>query len=170
MIQRIALITAYVLSIPAATWAVERFGVVPIGFGFYAPAAVYVVGLTLVLRDLIQRIAGKRVAVALIVVGALLSALISPALALASGVAFLISELVDLAVYTGLQRARVGLYAAIVGSNVVSAGVDSVIFLTIAFGNLEFLPGQWIGKLAATVLAVAVLAAFRYERRVPATA
>lgn len=163
----IALALAYVASIVAATWAVEAFGVVPIGLGYSAPAAVYVVGLTLVLRDLLQRAAGKKITIALIVVGALLSALISPVLALASATAFLVSELVDLLLYSALAGRGVNLYGAIVGSNIVGALVDSVIFLTIAFGSLQFLPGQWLGKLLATAVAVAILASLHRRAYAP---
>jgi hypothetical protein len=45
-----ALLAAYIATIPAANWAVTRFGVVPVGFGLLAPAGVYAVGIALVLR------------------------------------------------------------------------------------------------------------------------
>ena len=35
--------------------------------------------------------------------------------------------------------------------------MDSVLFLSLAFGSLVFLPGQIVGKLWMTALAVAVL-------------
>ncbi len=42
---RAGLFVAYVATVPVANWLVERFGVVPVGFGLRAPAAVYLVGV-----------------------------------------------------------------------------------------------------------------------------
>lgn len=50
---------AYVGSIFAANWAVTTFGFVPVGFGLMAPAAVFLVGLTFTLRDMVQELLGK---------------------------------------------------------------------------------------------------------------
>lgn len=44
----IATLVAYVATIPAANLAVTQFGAVPVGFGYAAPAGVYMVGLALV--------------------------------------------------------------------------------------------------------------------------
>ena len=164
--MKYALAAAYIGSILAATWAVDAIGVVPVGFGFMAPAAVYFVGLTLVLRDLLQRRVGKPATFALIGVGAALSALISPALALASGLAFLVSESVDFGVFTLAER--FGFLRAVVASNAVALVVDSLIFLSLAFGSLAFLPGQIIGKAVATLVAVLVLWAVRSRQVVTA--
>ena len=77
--------------------------------------------------------------------GAALSALLAPpALVIASAVAFLLSEFADLAVYTPL--ARRGLVLAVVASGMAGLVVDSIVFLWLAFGSLEFLPGQTVGK------------------------
>src|SRR3546814_1158042 len=71
-----------------------------------------------------------------IVVGAALSATFAaPALVVASAVAFLLSEFIDLAVYTPLQRR--GLILAAVASSLVGLVVDSIVFLGLAFGSLE---------------------------------
>lgn len=164
--RKFALIAAHPASIIAAAWAITHVGLVPVGFGLMAPAGVYFVGLTLVLRDLVQRHVGKAVAFALILAGAALSALISPAVAVASGVAFLASESVDFAVFTLLERR--GELRAIVASNAVSLAVDSALFLTLAFGSLAFLPGQIVGKALATIAAVAFLAALKARRAVTA--
>jgi hypothetical protein len=56
-------------------------------------------------------------------------------------------------------------------SNTVGLVVDSALFLALAFGSLEFLAGQVVGKLWMTVLAVALLWAVRRRaspRREPA--
>lgn len=158
----IVALVAYVGTIFAANWAVERFGVVPVGFGLMAPAAVYLVGLAFTLRDLVQEWLGRSAVLVAIVVGATASALVSPRFAVASGVAFLISELADFAVYTPLRE--LNWLGAVVASNVVGLALDSVLFLLLAFGSLEFLPGQIVGKSLVTAGTVVVLLAVRRRR------
>jgi uncharacterized PurR-regulated membrane protein YhhQ (DUF165 family) len=80
-------------------------------------------------------------------------------LVLASAVAFLLSEFADFAVYTPLARRR--LVMAVVASSVVGLVVDSIVFLWLAFGSLEFLPGQVVGKLWMVLLAVPFVAYLR---------
>jgi uncharacterized PurR-regulated membrane protein YhhQ (DUF165 family) len=70
----------------------------------------------------------------------------------ASAAAFLLSEFADFAVYTPLARRR--LVAAVFASSVVGLVVDSIVFLWLAFGSLEFLIGQIIGKLWMVLLAI----------------
>ena len=160
-----AYLVAFILTIPAANWMIGNVGAVcpenspcliPVGFDVMAPSGVIMVGLALVLRDLVQRRLGKLWALGAIVVGALLSALIAPqALVLASGAAFLVSELADFAVYTPLQKKR--LVLAVFMSGVVGLVVDSVLFLQLAFGSLDFLSGQIIGKTWMIVLALPII-------------
>lgn len=148
-------LVAYVATIFLANWALVTFGFVPVGFGLTAPAGVCFAGLAFTLRDLTQERLGKGWAVGAIVLGAGCSALVSPALALASGGAFLVSELADFAVYTPLrQRHWLG---AVVLSNTVGLLLDSVLFLWLAFGSLDFLAGQVVGKAWMTALAVGLL-------------
>lgn len=159
MTSRIAALSAYVISIIAGVWAIAAFGIVPIGFGFEAPAAVYVVGITLVLRDIVHDLCGVRVALLAVVVGAAVSALVNPQLALASGLSFLLSETLDLAIYQRIRRS--GRLRGMLASNAVSIPVDSLCFLMLAFGSLTFFPGQVLGKALATLFAVALIAAAR---------
>jgi len=145
----------YIAVIVLANWAIETFGIVPVGFGLAAPAGVYFAGLAFTLRDLTQEQLGRQWTVGAIVIGAAVSALVSPAFALASGVAFLLSELADFAVYTPLRDRN--WLAAVALSNTVGLTIDSALFLMLAFGSLDFLAGQVVGKLWMTLLAVAVL-------------
>ena len=136
----------------------------PFGGEILSPSGVLAVGLSFTFRDLVQRRLGWKAAFVAIVIGAGLSALLDPALALASGVTFLIAETLDLAVYTPLQRRN--LVAAVVGSNVVGIVTDSIIFLTLAFGSLSHLDGQIIGKAWMTLLALPVIWGLReWDRR-----
>src|SRR3954447_9871108 len=95
-------LVGYVAVIVLANWAIQQFGLVPVGFGLLAPAGVYFAGLAFTLRDLVQEQLGRKWTLVAIVVGAAVSAVLSPQLALASGIAFLLSELADFAVYTPL--------------------------------------------------------------------
>jgi uncharacterized PurR-regulated membrane protein YhhQ (DUF165 family) len=152
----------YIATIFLANLAIQTWGLVPVGFGLMAPAGVYAVGVAFTLRDLAQDALGKRWVIVGIFAGAALSALVSPQFALASGAAFLMSEALDMAVYTPLrERNWVG---AVVASNVVGLVVDSIVFLWLAFGSLDFLAGQVVGKAYMTVLAVMLLALVRMRR------
>ncbi|WP_448333547.1 VUT family protein [Streptomyces sp. DSM 41534] len=163
-----ALTAGYVATIPAANMLVTHFGAVPVGFGLMAPAGVFMVGLALVLRDLVHEAGGRWIVLGAIAVGTALSYLLAePALATASAAAFGVAELADMAVYTPLRKR--GLITAVAASNAVGLIVDSVLFLHLAFGGLEFLPGQIVAKTEMTLLAVLALWAIaRYRRPVTA--
>ena len=157
------------LCIPAANWLIGHAGTVcvpggpclmPVAPGLMAPSGVLMVGLALVLRDLVQRRLGFLWAVAAILAGSALSALLAPAaLVVASGVAFLLSELADLAVFTPLQRQRFLL--AVLASSIVGLVVDSAVFLYLAFGNLDYLAGQVVGKTWMVLLTMPMIAWLR---------
>jgi uncharacterized PurR-regulated membrane protein YhhQ (DUF165 family) len=117
-----------------------------------------------VLRDLVQRRLGIAWGAGAILVGAGLSATFAaPALVVASAVAFLLSEFADLAIFTPLQQR--GLVLAAMTSSLVGLVVDSIVFLWLAFGTLEFLVGQVIGKSWMVLLAVPVLGWLRERDR-----
>jgi queuosine precursor transporter len=150
------------LCIPAANWLIGNAGtacvpqgpcLIPVAPGLMAPSGVLMIGLALVLRDLVQRRLGLAWALGAIAVGAALSGLLAPPrLVLASSLAFLISEAADLAVYTPLQRR--GLTRAVLASGAVGVVVDSLVFLWVAFGSLDFLAGQVLGKTWMVLLAL----------------
>lgn len=151
--------------IVAANVVTTHLGMVPVGFGLVATAGTYFAGLTFILRDALQDVAGKRWTLAVIAAGALLSFFVSdPFIALASAVAFGLSELADLAVYTPLRKR--GYIRAAIASNAVGAFVDTVAFLAIAgFPVMLALPGQMIGKLLVTLLAVVAVAIMGAQRK-----
>jgi uncharacterized PurR-regulated membrane protein YhhQ (DUF165 family) len=151
----------FVGTVYAANWALGRYGIVPIGFGLMAPAGVYFAGLAFGLRDTLHELGGRLWVLAAIAVGAILSLVIEDAvripggylpIALASGIAFAVSELADLAVYEPLRRRQ--WTAAVVASNVVGAVVDSLLFLVLAFGSTAHMLGQVVGK--SYMIAVAI--------------
>ena len=168
MIGYIAL-AGFVACIPAANWLIGNAGtvcapdgpcLVPVAPGIMAPSGVLMIGLALVLRDVVQRALGLAWVVPAILVGAALSAALAPpALVVASGAAFLLSELADTAVYTPLQRR--GLVLAVAASSAVGLVIDSAVFLWLAFGSIDYLPGQVIGKAWMVLAALPVIAVWR---------
>jgi uncharacterized PurR-regulated membrane protein YhhQ (DUF165 family) len=167
--EGVAFLILFALTIPAANWLIGNAGtqcvpngpcLIPVAPGLMAPSGVTMIGIALVLRDLVQRRLGVGVAVGAILAGAALSALVAPpALVVASAAAFLLSEFVDLAVYTPLARRR--LVAAVVASSFVGLVVDSIVFLWLAFGSLDFLVGQVVGKGWMVLLSIPFVAWLR---------
>jgi uncharacterized PurR-regulated membrane protein YhhQ (DUF165 family) len=155
----------FLTCILAANVVTTDLGMVPVGFGLTATAGTYFAGLTFILRDALQDVAGKRWTVAVIALGATLSfALADPFIALASAVAFGLSEIADLAVYTPLRKR--GYIRAAIASNIVGAIVDTIAFLWIAgFPILDAIAGQMVGKLAVTAIAVIAVGIYRAHRK-----
>ncbi len=157
-----AFLLAFTLCVPLANWMINHVGwecppggpcVIPVAPGLMAPSAVLMAGLALVLRDLVQRRLGVWWSVVAILVGGVLSWWVAPpSLVYASVTAFLFSELADLAIYTPLQRRR--LVLAVVASSIVGLFVDTMIFLSMAFGSLEYMWGQVVGKGWMVLLAI----------------
>ena len=104
---RILIAAMYVLVIVVANWSIQKWGIVSIGFGLMAPAGVYFAGLAFSLRDALHEVSDKYWIIGAIIVGAIVSYVIEDGgkIAIASGSAFLLSELADFAVYSPL-RAR----------------------------------------------------------------
>ena len=153
-------LAAYVASIVAANWLLQTVGVVPV-LGLAVPAGTFAAGFAFTLRDLTQERLGRGWSVAAIALGTAVSALVSPALALASCLAFSVSEGLDFLAYQPLRERRPLL--AVTLSNTVGLVADSVLFLALAFGSLEYLPGQVAGKAAATAAAVIGLRLLRWN-------
>jgi queuosine precursor transporter len=167
--EGIGFLALFGLTIPAANWLIGHVGtvcvpqgpcLVPVAPGVMAPSGVTMIGFALVLRDLVQRRLGVGVAATAILTGSAISALLAPpALVLASATAFLMSEFADLAVYTPLARRR--LVAAVAASSLCGLVVDSVVFLWLAFGSLDFLLGQIVGKSWMVLLSIPFVAWLR---------
>ncbi|MGB3833712.1 MAG: VUT family protein [Mesorhizobium sp.] len=162
----------FLATIPVANWMIQNVGticlpggpcLVPVGFGLSAPSGVLVIGSAIVLRDAVHRLLGPLPALLAITIGTVVSALIAPqSLVLASAVAFGLAELLNFAVFAPLHRRR--LILAVVLSSVVAAIADSALFLWLAFGSLDHLGGQTLGKLWMTVLAVSMIYLSRQHR------
>lgn len=176
-VQGYLFLAGFAACIPVANWLIGNVGtacipdgpcVLPVAPGLSAPSGVLMIGLALVLRDLVQRRLGKSWALAAILAGTALSAALAPpALVMASAAAFLLSELIDFAIYTPLQGRHFVL--AVAASSIVGLVVDSVVFLQLAFGSLDFLWGQIIGKLWMVLLSLPVISWLRRRDKQAAT-
>jgi queuosine precursor transporter len=161
----------FALTIPSANWLVSNVGtecvpdgpcLIPVAPGLMAQSGVTMIGLALVLRDFVQRCLGIPVAISAILVGAVLSALVAPpALVFASAAAFLLSELVDFAIFTSYGPHR--LVRGVIASSLIGLWVDSIVFLWLAFGSLDFLAGQVVGKAWMLLLSIPIIAWVRWR-------
>lgn len=155
-------VSGYVAATLAANVTTSRYGLIPVGFGLVATAGTYFAGLVLALRDVVHDLAGRATVYGCIAVGALASATTAgPRLAVASAVAFAVSETVDLLVYTPLRRK--GWIRAVLASNVVGAIADTWVFLHMAgFANTgAVVAGQLTAKAAATIAFVLAMVTIR---------
>lgn len=146
----------YLALVPFVNWSFLWAPMFPIGDtgGVFTPLTV-VTGLVLVVRDFAQAEAGKWILL-LLLIGVGLTYLSSGgALALASGAAFLVSELVDWSVYTFIKRP---LSQRVVISSAISAPVDSSVFLFLAIPIAPGIFNIWtvlasiFGKLLGAIL------------------
>lgn len=153
-------------SVYLANYLVLHVGIVTVWpTSLRAPAGVYMAGVAFLFRDTVQRLAAVRIALWAIAAGAALTWLISPRLAVASGVAFAASELVGLVVLAALGRRLV---LGIGLAQAASAAVDSLLFLWLAFHSLTFFPGQFVAKISVLALAYPVVYGWRRATEVEA--
>lgn len=132
----------------AAKW------IIPLPFGLFVPAGVFAIAPIFTLRDQIHRNYGaKKVAILILVASAIslgISVLLGNALlgkvTIASVIAFIISEYADTWIYH-LTRNQTWMNR-VLKSNAVSTLLDSIIFITLAFGFiLPLILGQYIVKM-----------------------
>ncbi|MEM6626303.1 MAG: hypothetical protein AAF719_06330 [Pseudomonadota bacterium] len=154
----------YVLLIPFVNWSftwAPNLAVPGLAEVFFNPVTI-VTGLVLVVRDFAQREIGHRILVVMAVAVAWSAYYAGPELALASGAAFAISELVDWALFT---FTKYRLSTRVMLSSLIAAPLDTTIFLygaeLIREGMLT--PPNWvmsvIGKLAGAAAISAVVRA-----------
>ena len=161
----------FALTIPAANWLIGHVGtacvtpqgpcVVPVAPGLMAPSGVMLVGVALVLAR-----SGAAAArhgplragdpVRQRPVGAAGAGVARPRLG--DGVPVFRS----LPISRSIRRlARRRLVAAVVASSLVGLIVDSIVFLWLAFGSLDFLAGQVVGKSWMVLLSIPFVAWLR---------
>jgi uncharacterized PurR-regulated membrane protein YhhQ (DUF165 family) len=181
--MRLAILAGlYVAVVCTAQVSANKIVVLPV-WHLSAPGGTYAVGVALALVEAVHRTAatrrdGWRNAQVVIALGFAASALLAGYLALvshmtpafpgqqfdavlgqtwrivaASLAAFAVSETLDNAL-GAWSRDRVPDALRVIGTNVVSAPVDSLVFIALAFGTgrLGLVKGQYVAKMEATVL------------------
>jgi uncharacterized PurR-regulated membrane protein YhhQ (DUF165 family) len=159
---------AYVACVVLANVLTEHLGLVPIGFGLVVTAGTFAAGGTLLARNLTQDVTGRLVILGLMLVGCALSWwLASPQLAVASAVAFGLSETADMLIYTPL-RTR-GWSRAVLTASAVGAVVDTLVFLHLAGFPVtaDSVTGQLVVKVGISWAVVALVGVGRVVLREP---
>ena len=167
------LATSYFGLVVLANWLASRY-VISVGFGRVAPAGVFCIGGVLVLRDWLQQLRGLMWTMPLVYAAGLASWGIGDAagwsslekIAVASVVAFTVSETVEAAVFTPLRTRSLTLGVALSGT--AGNALDSWLFLQLAFGSQAFFTGQFIGK--GEMIALGTLLTLGRRRLLPAAA
>ena len=129
----------YVLLIPFINWSFTWAPMWEVLPGWAFNPVTIVTGLVLVVRDFAQREVGHYVLVAMAIALALTAVAAGPELALASGAAFAISELVDWALFT---FTKYRLSTRVLLSSAIAAPLDTTIFL---YGAEMIRPDQLTG-------------------------
>ena len=146
------LAACYVGLVILANWLASAYVVgVPLT-PYTAPAGVFCIGAVLVLRDWIQQLRGLFWTMPLVYTAGLISWAAGDLagwtalekIAIASVVAFTVSETVEAVVFTPIRNRN--LSAGVALSGTIGNAVDSYLFLTIAFGSTAFFLGQFWGK------------------------
>ena len=164
----------YVAAIAGSNWLITHVGIpagpgvhlTRVGFGLLAPSGVWAAAVSFPARDVVQRTGGRWLGMAAIVLGAAISWKISsPFIAVASGGTYLISETLDMLVYTPLQKRW--FVPAVIASGCVALVVDSFVFLHWAgIWSLSGFEGLCLGKFWVILAAIPVTWALRRARPV----
>lgn len=161
----------YVALIPLVNWLFAYTPALPITSEIAFNPLSLLVGLVFIARDFAQRAIGHYIAFAMMLALALTLKLAGPALALASGAAFLISEIADWAVYTFARRP---FSERVLISTLIAAPIDTFAFLygasfssvgdeALSIGNAF----SWIaGKFLAAIIIFVIIR--QRERRAAA--
>jgi hypothetical protein len=163
---------AYVASIIFGNLLVVYLGIIHF-MGLMFPAGALAIGITFSLRDFVQREFGHKVWYFMItstIITALLSFILAELpippwkVALASAVAFIVSEFIDWLVYTITKK---DITFRIVVSNLFSTPIDSILFVGIAFGMFNFFEppvyGQAIVKYLSGLLVLPIIIYMRLK-------
>lgn len=164
-------IAAYLAAIVAANLTISALGP-PAAI----PVAFLLIGFDFSARDALQaRWEGGALwprMVALIAVGGALSYLVNASaaqIAVASTVSFVVASAIDAVVFALIGR-KVGRFLRWNGTNLVGAGIDSLLFPTLAFGSLlpAIVLGQYAAKVAGGVIWSLALIRLTPRKVVPA--
>lgn len=121
-------ISAYVAAIVFVNWAFSALPMLEVA-GEHLPSGAFLVGFIFVVRDFAQKEVGHKVIAAMLLSGAISYFMADPYVAVASVVAFLISEFIDWAVYS---FTKMPFAKRVLLSSAAGTPIDSAIFLVIA--------------------------------------
>ena len=137
-LHRLALPVVAMTLVVVASNVLVQYPFAPFGLGDYLTWGAFTYPVSFLVTDLTNRRYGaptarKLVAAGFVVAVILSVALATPRIALASGTAFLVGQLLDIGVFNRLRR-QVWWHAPLVGSLVGSA-LDTALFFSIAFAG-----------------------------------
>lgn len=150
----------YVISILLGNLFVIHYGIISFNISqndhillsLVAPAGVLWIGLTFSFRDLAQRFWGKNKIWIWMFMTTLITYYFNQDVAIASVVSFMFSESMDWLIFTVLGG---DLKRRIILSNILSAPIDSALFVTLAFGFAwEPIIGQTILKIIFSMMII----------------
>lgn len=156
----------YILLVPFVNWTFSwnlQMPVFPGSEWVFNPITI-ITGLILVVRDFAQREIGHEVLIAMLIGLALTAQLAGPELAFASGLAFLIAELVDWAMFT---FTKFKLSSRVLMSSALAAPIDTSVFLYFAndiIPNSFTTPNIVMSVFGKMIGALAIWAILRSKR------
>lgn len=177
MLSVLYLLFIVLADIVAANWVIP---VLP-WWNIYAPAGVLFIGPVLTIRDQLHEQKGTWGVVKIIllasaiswIVGGLINQGLLQSVSIASAIAFIGSELIaDTGVYVALHNES--WFSRVFWSNLISAPVDSVLFVGLAFGTLigepffggwQFMVGQTVSKIVLGLVWAGGIILWRKMRR-----
>ena len=170
----VTLSLGYIALAVLANWLASRWTLGVPFTPYVAPAGWVAIGVVLVFRDWIQQLVGLAWSLTLVPVAGGLSYGIAEAagwtslqkVAVASVVAFLVSETVEAVVFTPIRKRN--LTAGVALSGTVGNAIDSALFLWVAFGSEAYFAGNFVGKLE--MIAVGTLLTFARRAAFPVAA
>lgn len=161
--MRFKMTALYVALIVLVNYAFTVVPLVKLPDGTMWPPVSLLVGFVFVARDFAQREIGHKVLLAMLVGVAISYVMADPFIATASAAAFLVSELVDWAVYSFTKRP---LSQRVLFSSVFGAPVDSAVFL----GGIGLLSPVGVVAMTASKLVGAFVVWWMIRRRESVTA
>ena len=158
----LALAAIYMGLVILANWLASAYRVEVPFTSQQAPAGVFCIGVVLVLRDWIQQLRGLVWTMPLVYAAGLISWAVGDLagwtslekIAIASVIAFSVSETVEAVVFTPIRNRNLSLGVAL--SATIGNAIDSYLFLWIAFGSMTYFWGQFWGKSEMVAIGVAL--------------
>jgi uncharacterized PurR-regulated membrane protein YhhQ (DUF165 family) len=152
--------SCYILSILLANLLIIHFGIVKI-VGLTFPIGVIFVGLTFSFRGFVQHQWGALKIWGFTLMAILITFFMNRQVAVASISAFLIAETINWLIFTITKKEFVH---RIWISNTISTPIDSIAFVTIAFGwNWDAIWGQALIKYLSSLLVIPVIWYYNYK-------